>query len=55
MFFLDGFMASFLLVNEMHIIFRNVFEGLRICRRRTRYNPILKQKSITYYGKNKLK
>ena len=40
MFFLDGFMVTFLLVNEMHIMFKNVFEDLRICRRRTRYNPI---------------
>ena len=55
MFFLDGFMVPFLLVNEMHIMSKNVFEDLRIYRRRTRYNPILKQKNITYYGKNKLK
>ena len=55
MFFLDGFMVPFLLVNEMHIMSRNIFEDLRICRRRTRYNLILKQKSMTYYGKNKFK
>ena len=48
-------MAPFLLVNEMHIMSRDVFENLRICRRKTRYNPILKQKNMTYYGKNKLK
>ena len=48
-------MAPFLLVNEMHILSRDVFEDLRICRIRTMYNPNLKQKSMTYYGKNKLK
>ena len=48
-------MVPFLLVNEMHIMSRNVFEDLRICKRRTRYNPILKQNNITYCGKNKLK
>ena len=48
-------MAPSLLVNEMHKMSKDDFENLKICRRRIRYNPILKQKSMTYYKKNKLK
>ena len=46
-FLLDGFMVPFLLVNEMHIMSRDGFEDLRICRRRRRSNPILKLRSMT--------